>query len=147
LPIRPSRWYFVLRAFAAIADYAICFAAYFAYARYFGTETDEGYVVSGCGHIVTLFAMWAVLIPLPEAIWGRTFGKWVCDLRVVGLKNEPLTTGQAFVRRIFDPIDLLSFVGLVGYIVAKTNPLSQRVGDLVAKTRVIEETSTASGDA
>jgi len=58
---------------------------------------------------------------------------------VVGLNNQAVTMEQAFMRRMLDPVDLLSFFGLVAYIVAKTNPLGQRLGDLVAKTRVVEE--------
>lgn len=120
-------------------DYALYGALYFAYVRYFGAETDEGFQVSGCGHVLTLVAAWVAFIPLPEGIWGRTIGKWACDLRVVGLNNRPVTIGQAFARRMLDPVDLLAFFGLVAYIVAKTSPLNQRLGDLVAKTHVVEE--------
>ncbi|MDP9194732.1 MAG: RDD family protein [Acidobacteriota bacterium] len=127
-----------------MGDYAVYAALYFAYVRYFGVETEEGFQVSGCGHVLALVAAWVVLMPLPEAFWGRTLGKWVCDLRVVGLNNRPVTIGQAFARRMLDPVDLLAFFGLVAYIVAKTNPLSQRLGDLVAKTRVVEEAAIAS---
>ena len=78
------------------------------------------------------------MFPLAEALWGRTFGKWACDLRVVALNGHPVATGQAFGRRVLDPVDLLVFFGLVAFIVSKTNPLSQRLGDLVARTRVVD---------
>jgi uncharacterized RDD family membrane protein YckC len=139
MSVRPSRWYFLLRAGAALIDYAFFWGFFFAYARYFGVETDEGYQVSGCGHMFAIVAAWVVLFPLPEGIWGRTIGKWACDLRVAGLNNRPVTMGQAFARRMFDPVDLLTFFGLVAYIVARNTPLHQRVGDLVAKTQVVEE--------
>lgn len=136
---RHIRWYFLLRVIAAALDYVIYFAIFFAYARYFGSPTDEGYQVHGCGHISVLAGAWLVWLPIAEAIFGRTFGKWACDLRVVSLNGGAITMGQAFLRHALDPVDLFSFFGLVGYIVAKTNPLNQRVGDLVAKTRVIAE--------
>jgi uncharacterized RDD family membrane protein YckC len=143
MSVTPSRWYLSLRAAAAVGDYAVYWAFSFAYVHYFGAETEEGFQVSGCGHVLALVAAWVVFIPLPEAFWGRTFGKWACDLRVVGLNNRPATFGQAFARRMLDPVDLLAFFGLVAYIVARTNPLSQRLGDLVAKTRVVEEATIA----
>jgi uncharacterized RDD family membrane protein YckC len=139
-----TRWYFLLRAGATVGDYAVYWAFFFAYVRYFGAETEDGFRVSGCGHGLALVAAWVVLMPLPEAFWGRTFGKWACGLRVVGVDNRPVTIGQAFARRLLDPVDLLAFFGLVAYIVAKTNPLSQRLGDLVAKTRVVDEAEIAS---
>ena len=55
--IKPARWYFLLRAVAAIVDYAIYGVFYFAYVRYFGSETDEGYRVSGCGHVIVLIGI------------------------------------------------------------------------------------------
>ena len=142
MSVRPSRWYFHLRALAAVIDYAVFWGLFFAYARYFGVETDEGFQLSGCGHMLAVVAAWVVLVPLPEGIWGRTIGKWACDLRVAGLNNRRVTMGQAFTRRMLDPVDLLAFFGLVAYIVAKNTPLHQRLGDLVAKTQVVEEEVT-----
>jgi uncharacterized RDD family membrane protein YckC len=136
---RHTRWYFLLRVIAATLDYVIYFAIFFAYARYFGSPTDNGYQVQGCGHISVLAAAWVVWLPIAEAVFGRTFGKWACDLRVVNLNGGAITMGQAFLRHVLDPVDLFSFFGFVGYIVARTNPLNQRVGDLIAKTRVIAE--------
>jgi uncharacterized RDD family membrane protein YckC len=128
-----------LRAIAAALDYTIYGLIYFGYLRYFGSPTDEGYQVEGCGHLLALAGVWALWLPLPEAVFGRTFGKWACDLRVVSMNGGTVTAGQAFLRRLLDPVDLFFFFGLVGYIVAKTNPLNQRIGDLVAKSRVIAE--------
>lgn len=60
------------------------------------------------------------------------------DLRVADLRGHPASAGQAFLRRLLDPIDLGTCFGVVGFIVAKTNPKAQRLGDLVAKMIVIE---------
>jgi uncharacterized RDD family membrane protein YckC len=144
MSIRPSGGYFFLRALATVIDFAFCGGFFFAYARYFGVETNDGYQVSGCGHVLALIAAWVAFFPLSEGIWGRTLGKWTCDLRVVDLNNRPVTMGQAATRRLLDPIDLFAFFGLVAYIAAKTTPLHQRLGDLVAKTQVVEESSIAS---
>jgi len=135
-----GRWYFVLRATATVLDYAVYWSFVFAYIHYFGKPNDQGtQEVQGCGHFLVLSIAWALWLPLMEGLLGRSFGKWTCDLRVTTLHGKPISVGQAFVRRLLDPIDLLSFFGLVAYIVAKNTPLSQRLGDLVAKTRVIED--------
>ena len=136
---RPGRRYFLLRSIAAAIDCSVLTGLCFAYIYHFGTETDGSYEVNGCGHVLALFALWVAWLPLPEAVFGKTFGKWACDLRVVKANDgAPITVGQAFARRMLDVADW-SFFGLVGFVVAKTNPLNQRVGDLVAKTRVIED--------
>jgi uncharacterized RDD family membrane protein YckC len=123
-----------------VLDYTMIWVLTFAYTRYFGTPTEEGgYHVQGCVHVFALFAIWALALPIPEGVAGRTFGKWACSLRVTNLSGRSVTLGQAFMRRFLDPIDLMVAFGLVAFIVAKTNPLSQRLGDLVAKTLVVED--------
>jgi hypothetical protein len=114
----------------------------FLYVRYFGAETEGGYQVTGCAHFSAVVAAWLAWLPLPEAIFGRTFGKWVFDLRVVDSSGRAASAGQAFLRRLLDPIDLLFFFGLVAFVVAKTNAQGQRVGDLIAKTQVIDVLTT-----
>jgi uncharacterized RDD family membrane protein YckC len=131
--------YFVRRAVATVVDYGILFAVYFAYVYQFGSETSEGFQVQGCGHFLALLLAWIVWLPLPEALFGRTLGKWGFDLLVLAADGRRASTSQSFLRRLLDPIDLLFFFGLVGFVVAKTNALHQRIGDLVAKTRVVDE--------
>ena len=129
----------MLRAGATLLDYGVLWALLFAYMRYFGEPLDEGgYQVSGCGHLLVIMVTWVVWLPLPEVVWGRTFGKWVCELRVVDVGGARAAMRQILVRRLLDPLDL-SLFGLVAYVVAKNTPLAQRVGDLAAKTRVIQD--------
>jgi uncharacterized RDD family membrane protein YckC len=132
-----SRWYFPLRAGAAVIDYTVCWTLYFGYLRYFGSDTADGYEVTGFGHLLVLLVVWVALFPVPEWLWGRTLGKWCCDLRVVDVNMRRVTLAKAVLRRLLDPVDLQLF-GIVAYVVARTNPLHQRVGDLVARTRVVE---------
>jgi len=134
-----TRWYFLLRSIAVALDYGIYLATFYAYVSHFGSPTDTGYQVHGCGHFLLFGGLWVLWLPLPEVVFGRTFGKWACDLRVVTLNGGAITMGQGLLRHVLDPVDFFSCFGLVGYIVAKTNPLNQRVGDLVARTRVIAE--------
>jgi uncharacterized RDD family membrane protein YckC len=63
------------------------------------------------------------------------------------LRRRAVSAGQAFLRRLFDPIDLLFSLGVVALVVAGTNPQWQRVGDLVGKTRVIGDPADDTRDA
>ena len=140
---RRSPWYFVLRIFAALVDNLILWFAFFLYARYFGDPSNGGgYRLAGWGDTAILVGAWLLWPPVPEALFGQTFGKWACDLRVVDSAGLRATTRQVFVRRLFDPLDLWSF-GLVALIVPGNTSLAQRVGDLVAKTRVVETARVA----
>jgi uncharacterized RDD family membrane protein YckC len=146
-PVRFRSSYFLRRAGAAIADYSIYGSVYLLYILYFGAATEDGYQLSGCAHFLALVAAWLGWLPLPEAVFGRSFGKWAFGLRMVDVTGQAAAAAQAFLRRLLDPIDLLSAFGLVGLIVAKTNPQDQRLGDLIAKTRVVDDTEKASGAA
>jgi len=46
--------------------------------------------------------------------------------------------GNCIVRHLFDLVDVFPFFGIVGLIVAGSNNLKQRVGDLVARTIVVK---------
>jgi uncharacterized RDD family membrane protein YckC len=45
----------------------------------------------------------------------------------------------SIVRHLFDVIDFLPFAGIIGLTVAANNKKSQRIGDLIAKTIVVDE--------
>ena len=127
-----------LRSLAAAIDFTVFSAVFYSYVHYFGDATEDGYAVQGCGHLLVLSIVWFVWFPLPEALWGRTLGKWACDLRAVDLSDQPITLRQALLRHVFDIVDT-SFFGLTGLIAAKTTALNQRVGDLAAHTKVVDE--------
>jgi uncharacterized RDD family membrane protein YckC len=146
-PEHHDAWCFARRSGAAIIDYLIYGSVYFLYVRYFGTDTGDGYEATGCADVVAVVAAWLAWLPLPEAVFGKTLGKWAFDLRVVDINGQPATAGQAFLRRLFDPVDLLFFFGPVAFVVAKTNPQAQRVGDLVAQTRVVDDATNRAGAA
>ena len=131
-----------LRAVAAAIDFVAFGAVSYAYIRYFGYATNDGYAVNGCGHFLVLFTAWLLWFPIPEAVRGQTVGKWACDLRVVNVSDGPVTFSQAFVRHLLDFVDI-SFLGLVGILVSRSTALNQRVGDLVARTKVIDDPERA----
>jgi len=82
---------------------------------------------------------WLLFFPGIESFNnGQTLGKALFRLRTVKEDNSRLSFGNSFVKHLFDPIDYFPFFGITGLIVASNNKNKQRVGDLVAKTIVVE---------
>lgn len=104
----------------------------------FGTDTDAGAfevdpIPTAIAGLIGL-AYYVVL----EAQQGKTLGKMALGLRTVTEDGQPLTWGTSLGRNLLRIVDGL-FLYLVGFIVAMTNPKRQRVGDMVAKTIVIQD--------
>jgi len=72
-----------------------------------------------------------------EAVWGRTLGKRLCDLRVVRRDGAKLGAGGAFVRNLLRVVDWLPFFFLLGAAVIWATPRDQRIGDLAARSVVV----------
>ncbi|HVS74302.1 MAG TPA: RDD family protein [Candidatus Acidoferrales bacterium] len=130
------------RALAALVDAVFATGIWFSVFHYWSRyNPDTGqYVVSGLPAI-GLFAVTAGYWILTEWLLGGTLGKLVFDLRVVSLKGKRCTLGQSVKRNVLRIVDFIFFY-LVGYIVAKLNPLRQRLGDQWAGTIVILQRSS-----
>lgn len=77
---------------------------------------------------------------LLEWLWnGQTVGKRATHLRVAMEDGTPVTFWAALTRNILRPGDFLPLFYFVGMVTIFTNPRSQRLGDLVAKTIVLHE--------
>lgn len=83
---------------------------------------------------VTAFAYHAVC----EAATGATLGKWMLGLVVARDDGRPVGWRAAAIRTALRVVDGLPVFYLVGFIVFLATPNRQRVGDLVAGTRVID---------
>jgi uncharacterized RDD family membrane protein YckC len=70
---------------------------------------------------------------------GQTIGKRAAHLRVAMEDGTPITFMASLTRNILRPGDFLPLFYFVGIIAIFTNPKSQRIGDLVAKTIVLHE--------
>ncbi len=82
---------------------------------------------------------WIVLFPVLETInGGQTIGKAFMKIKVVKDDFSKPGFGILLLRRLFDCIDYLPFFGLTGVLVATNTTKKQRVGDLVAKTFVVQ---------
>lgn len=70
---------------------------------------------------------------------GRTIGKWAAGLRVVTLEAGPIGFREAFIRSIFQIIDVFASFGAVALVSSLVSNRSQRLGDLAAGTFVIRD--------
>jgi uncharacterized RDD family membrane protein YckC len=80
-----------------------------------------------------------------EAVWGRTLGKRLCDLRVVRRDGAKLGAGGAFVRNLLRIVDWLPFYNLLGAAVIWATPGNQRIGDIAARSAVVRTKLVAVG--
>ena len=131
------------RFFAILIDYTICFICWYYIAKYWGEEyiTEDGgvgYHVEGLPALSWLL-VWFSIMPLMEGLTGQSIGKIIFKIKISKADGTKVSIGNATVRHLFDFVDYLPFFGIVGIIVASKNGLSQRVGDLVAKTIVIRK--------
>ena len=77
---------------------------------------------------------------LLEGLWnGQTLGKKILGIRVRMVDGTPITFTAALGRNLLRPADFLPGLYFVGLAAMFTNPKSQRLGDLVAGTIVVNE--------
>ncbi len=98
----------------------------------------ESYELTGFPALITIIP-WLILTVFLEYFLGSTFGNGIVGLKPVDQENEnrKISFIQSIQRHLLDPIDMF-FFGLVGYLVMKSNPNGQRLGDIWAKTVVVK---------
>jgi uncharacterized RDD family membrane protein YckC len=125
------------RIVAFIADFTIYIIVFMFFGLFFGNENvnNDGFVVNGFpAFILLLFGLF--LWPISESFSGQTIGKRLVGLKVVDESYKEIKTRQAYIRFLFGYFDFCFFC--VGLFVASRNGNNQRIGDLVAKTIVID---------
>ena len=77
-----------------------------------------------------------------EWMWnGQTPGKRLLHLRVIKVDGTPVSWIDILLRNLSRPIDTLGPMGLIGLVMIFTSRKAQRLGDLMARTLVIHETT------
>jgi hypothetical protein len=77
-----------------------------------------------------------------EWLWnGQSPGKRIMRLRVIRLNGSPISWSDVFLRNLIRPLDTFVSLGLIGVGMIFVSRRSQRLGDLMAQTLVIRETS------
>lgn len=127
------------RMLAGLIDYGLIFFYMSIMIYFFGQPNDEGgYTVSGLPG-VSIMICWFVFTVVSEQTIGATIGNKAMRLRPAPKSdpNREVTFGQSFKRHFLDMFDLWPF-GILGIIMIKNTKFNQRLGDLWAKTVVLD---------
>jgi uncharacterized RDD family membrane protein YckC len=133
------------RTLAALIDLLVVGAMFFALAATIGDFSSDGagFSASLSGGPALLFvAAMLAYYGVPEALTGGTLGKAVFGLRVVNVAdNAPATPGRVVIRTLLRLIDALPLLYLTGFVCAAASKRTARVGDLAARTAVIQSSA------
>jgi uncharacterized RDD family membrane protein YckC len=137
------------RAFAQIIDFAfigwpgivgglIFLSSAFDMEDMFLSDVFPGFAMLG---FVLFGFLWLIIClfgySLLEGKWGWTPGKWVVGIRVLGADLKACGFGRALVRNLLKFVDGF-FNFMVGIMVVALSENWQRVGDMAARTVVID---------
>lgn len=131
------------RWLGAAIDYLLLWVLYFVLFYSFGHTTidaggDTVQQVSGGFGFLIIVGSWFAIIPGIESINnGQSIGKAIVGVKTIKMNGKKAGFGYCLARHLFDMVDYFPFLGLVGLIVAGNTDNSQRVGDLVASTIVV----------
>ena len=130
------------RTLAALIDLLVVGAMFFAFAATIGDVSSDGSgfnaSLSGGAFLLFVAAMLAYY-GVSEALTGCTLGKAVFGLRVVNVAdNAPANPGQVAIRTLLRLIDALPLLYLTGFVCAAASKRTARLGDLAARTAVIQ---------
>jgi len=126
------------RYLASFIDYAVLCCLFLVYIYSFGEQNEDGeYVVNGLAALIPL-AFWFLYLVMIEGLCNATIGHFILGLKVIKVDNSRFNISDSFKRHLMDPIDFCLF-GVPAIISIKNTTLNQRLGDLFAKTIVIEE--------
>src|SRR5688572_13002889 len=117
------------RFIAAGIDFTIQIVVIIALAVLLRPAGDAGFAIFTSGAFALIF-FYDVLFEVLGR--GRTPGKRVTGLRVVGPGGRPIALVRSAVRNILRIIDILPGFYAVGMTVIFITPRNQRIGDLVA---------------
>jgi uncharacterized RDD family membrane protein YckC len=129
------------RFIAGLVDYTIIVSFLYAFAYSFGSRNEDGsYSVNGFPALIPVL-FWFLFTVVLEACYGATVGNSIVGLKPRSLtkNNGELSIGQSLKRHLLDPLDMFPF-GIIGIITIKNTDKNQRLGDIWAKTIVIEST-------
>jgi uncharacterized RDD family membrane protein YckC len=127
------------RIAATIIDYTVICAFSFWFIWTFGEPNEQGgRSITGWPGLIPVF-FWFVWLVVAETSSGTTLGHMLMKLKIVSVHDEKITFGQALIRRICDGLEITGCFGLIAFLLVKTTQSHQRLGDLLAKTLVVDQ--------
>jgi uncharacterized RDD family membrane protein YckC len=127
------------RFLAGFVDYTIIYGVTIFLTFTYGEPNDMGeYSLSGLLGLIPI-VFWLIMTVGLETGFGATLGNLLVGLKPVPISgtNRKLTFGESFKRHLLDPIDMF-FFGLIGIVTIKNTNKNQRVGDIWARTIVVQ---------
>ena len=114
------------------------FGIFYVMCLYFGIETENGYKLEGFSFFAVILIWLSYMVGL-ELTYGGTLGNLMFDLKVISIhpKKTYLTFDQSIKRHLLDVLEMWPF-GLIGILLIKNTRHNQRLGDIWAKTIVID---------
>ncbi len=129
------------RIIATVIDYGIFLGLSYAYITYFGYDNEEGGKTVDGIMTLPIPIVWTFYFVVVEAVYGATIGHQAMDLKVITDTRKEINGIQALQRHLVDPIDIL-FYGIPAIITILNSEKHQRLGDMWAKTIVVDKKDT-----
>ena len=126
------------RIIATLLDYTLFSLATFIYIMLAGHDNNEGgKTVNGLLALI-IPTVWFIYFVVIEAINGATLGHQGLYLKVLTVDRNEIEFTQALKRHLLDPIDIFIY-GIPAIIAIKNSDRHQRLGDMWAKTIVVDK--------
>jgi uncharacterized RDD family membrane protein YckC len=125
------------RIIASLIDYSIFTLLSYIYIGFFGVENEEGTMVVKNTMAMPILLFWIAYFIGVEGLAGATLGHSAVNLKVVTIQGKKIGISEAFFRHLLDPVDIFIY-GIPAIIAIKFTDKNQRLGDLVAKTIVVD---------
>lgn len=91
----------------------------------------------GIGWLVILLLVIGYFVAFEVFGEGKTPGKSMFGIRVLGIDGEPVGFGPSMVRNLLRLVDLFPVLPVLGPIAILVSDRNQRIGDLAARTLVV----------
>jgi uncharacterized RDD family membrane protein YckC len=127
------------RFWASFIDYFLIVLISSFYFKAFGTEEDDGAMHLYGIALLPLNILWFLYFVVIETYKGATLGHQAFNLLVLKENRKKIGFTEAFKRHLVDPIDFFVYA-LPAFIAIKNTEKHQRLGDLWAKTIVVDIT-------
>ena len=88
---------------------------------------------------ISFLAPWLLVLPGIESLNnGQTIGKALFRIKAIRQNGSKINFSTSIIRHLLAFVDYFPVIGLIGVLVAASNKNKQRVGDMVAKTIVVD---------
>ena len=125
------------RIIATLLDYSLVIIPTYIYIMFFGDDNNEGGKTVTGVLALPIPIFWFVYFVVVESVYGATFAHQALDLKVLTIEKNDISFIQSLKRHLLDPIDIL-FYGIPAIIAIKNSEKHQRIGDMWAKTIVVD---------